>query len=312
MHEMTINSKVLREALNAFQPFSAYERNKRLEYSYFTAPIWEDKVRIDVSAKDCKARLTYDAENYQLTTDILCISNDDVRFYLNITDLLFLLDNVEDEDILMKEFYINSSVCDIMADLRAMKATKGHNDFGYDFIINNSNKSLGRLQAHFAREPFSTPSSRFGGKKTGEIKDFSGSLLATTLIDFSGFTTNFSKIDQVKSFIWYSIEENDCCVEATTGHILKRKHYKTKSSLQFCGFGVIGEIAELIATLITDKLIVITFGFHYCALTVDGISIEMAYNYVERRLPFNKVLDNFLPIELLADPAERANLPRAS
>ena len=68
---MIINSEDLRETLKAFQPFSAYERNKRLSNSHFDAPIWEDKVRIDIShnlklmnhIKDiCKSQDKYDSE----------------------------------------------------------------------------------------------------------------------------------------------------------------------------------------------------------------------------------------------------------
>lgn len=294
---MIINSEDLRETLRAFQPFSAYERNKRLSNSRFDAPIWEDKVRIDVLADDLIARLTYDTGYYQLTTDIHCDSNEDVRFYLNINDLLSILVNVEDEDILMQEFYSISSVTEIMADLRSMKATKGHNNFGYDFIINNGKKSLGRMQAFFARDPFSMLSSRIGDTTTRQYTNVSGILFSHTINLFSGITPTYSEIRQENSFIWYFLDGYHCNIRATDGHMMKAQNRTLNKSAQKGSFGVLGEIAELIASFVEDKNVMVSFGKHHCTICTNGVFIEMAYNYVKKLPPYDNIINKFLPIE---------------
>lgn len=294
---MIINSEDLRETLRAFQPFSAYERNKRLSNSRFDAPIWEDKVRIDIISDDMMARLTYDTEYYQITTNIHCESNDDVRFYLNINDVLCLLENIEDEEILMQEFYRYSSVCEIMADLRRMKATTGHNDFGYDFKIKGSEESLGRLQAFFARDPFSYLSSKYNYKISGQYKNFSGKLLAESLKDFAGFTSLYGTIRQENSYIWYFVEDNHCNVRATNSYIMKAKKLIVPTEMQKGSFGVLGEIAEMVASFVDKKDVIVSFDNHHTTLCTDGLFLNMVYDYVEKLPPFDKPIKDFLPIE---------------
>lgn len=294
MHELIINSNDLREAIQAFQPFASFERNQRLSRSDFYAPIWEDKVRIDIIADDLIARITYDAKHYKLTTNIHCDSNDDVRFFLNINDLMSILEKVEDEDILMQEFYLGNSVCDIMADLRSMKATVGHDDFGYDFIVGK--ESIGSLQAYFATEPFSTPSSKYYREPTIQYKNFSGKFLAETLNDFVGFTSSFIEINQKYSFVWYSIENNSCTIKATDSHVLKAKSINTPQALEKGDFGILGEIAELVASFVDNKPVVLTFGNSYCTIYADCIFLEMAYNRVDKIPPFDMVLKKFIPV----------------
>ena len=297
MHKMIINSEDLRETLRAFQPFSAYERNKRLSNSRFDAPIWEDKVRIDIISDDMMARLTYDTEYYQITTNIHCDSNDDVRFYLNINDVLCLLENIEDEEIIMQEFYRYSSICDIMADLRKMKATIGHNDFGYDFIIKESKESLGRLQAFFARDPFSFLNSKYNYKITGQYENFSGKFLAESLKDFAGFNTLYGEIRQENSFIWYFVEDNHCNVRATNGHIMKAKNLIIPSKMQKGTFGILGEIAKEVASFVDNKDVIVSFDNHHTTLCRDGIFLNMVYDSVKNLPPFDKPIKDFLPIE---------------
>lgn len=299
MHTMIINSAEVLRILKAFQTFATYERNKRLSNSHFSMPIWEDKVSFNVVADELMAWLVYDTGDYQLSCSIHCDSKEDVRFYLNINDLLCLLENAEDKSILMREFYSDCSVIDIMSDLRAMKATSGHNNFGYDFILLESKNSIGRLNAYFVKDSFRMIKTKIGEKEIGQYRQFQGNLLASTLYEFDGFTSLYGEIQQELSIIWYNIDGNRCSVKATNSHMLKLKDYELNENYNPGTFGVIGELAKPIIEFIKNKNVYIIYGEHFCCLIVDGIFLEMPYDKVKKLPSFDKALEKFAPKEQL-------------